>query len=215
LKPEFEYAQIRMGANHNHGSASGLIDTRVMARVVDAMRLLHGSKALTAPEEKAVKDWFTEYLHWLTTSTNGRAEHEAKNNHGSWYLMQIIAVSRFIGRDDQARTFAHEDFERINWQIKPDGEQPLETARADGLSYSVFNLEAQLRFALLAYPLGIDVWNYTAPKKGSLKKAIEYLKPFDTAPKKWPHGQLANQEAGFLKTVQELAAKLEAETKKK
>lgn len=215
LNREFEYAQIRMGTNHNHGSASGLIDTRSLIRVIDATRLLHGSPGLTAIEEKAVKEWFTDYLHWLTTSPNGRAEHEAKNNHGSWYLTQAVAISRFIGRDEQAKLFAHEDFARINWQIDHDGRQPLETARVDGLSYSVFNLEAQLRIARLAYPLGVDLWNYTTPQKGSLKKALDYLKTFDAAPQKWPHNQLAKQDAGFLQPLVKMAARLDVATQTK
>ena len=90
----------------------------------------------------------------------------------------------------------------------PDGQQPLETARTDGLSYSVFNLEAQLRIARLAAPLGIDVWNYTSPRGGSLKQALEYLKPFDAAPEKWPHHQLEKKEPGFLKPLLEMAAQL-------
>ena len=43
IKPAFDYAQIRLGHDHNHGSASGLIDTRDLARLVDATRLLHGA----------------------------------------------------------------------------------------------------------------------------------------------------------------------------
>ena len=213
IKPAFDYAQIRLGRDHNRGSASGLIDTSGLARLVDAMRLLHGAPGVSAEDESTVKTWFSDYLHWLTTSPNGKKEHEAKNNHGSWYLMQVIAISRYLGRDDDARAFAREDFERINWQIERDGQQPLETARPDGLSYSVFNLDAQLRVARLAAPLGIDLWNYTAPRGGSLKLALDYLKPFDAAPATWPHHQLAPEKPGFLKPLLEMAAMAASATK--
>ena len=208
IKPAFDYAQIRLGRDHNRGSASGLIDTRGLARLIDAVRLLHGAPGVSAEDERAVKAWYADYLQWLTTSPNGRKEHEARNNHGSWYLMQAIAIARFLGDEEKARAFAREDFDRIAWQIEPDGSQPLETARTDGLSYSVFNLEAQLRIARLAAPLGIDVWNYTSPRGGSLKQALEYLKPFDAAPEKWPHHQLEKKEPGFLKPLLEMAAQL-------
>ena len=193
INPSFEYAQIRLGRNNNHGSSSGLIDTRGMIRLVDTLRLLHNSPGLGGNEEKTIKAWFADYLRWLTTSPNGRKEHEARNNHGSWYLAQVVAISRFLGQDDEARKFAREDFDRIGWQVQPDGQQPLETARVDGLTYSVFNLQAQLAVARLAAPLGVDLWNFTAANGGSLKKALEYLRPYDAAPEKWPHHQLAKR----------------------
>ena len=214
IKPSFGYAQIRLGRDQNRGSASGLIDTYGLPRLVDAVRLLHSAPGVSAEDEQAVKTWFSDYLLWLTTSPNGRKEHEAKNNHGSWYLAQVIAIARFLGREDEARVFAREDFARINAQIEPDGRQPLETARTDGLSYSLFNLEAQLRVARLAAPLGIDLWNYTAPRGGSLKQALAYLQRFDAAPEKWPHKQLATEKPGFLKPLLAMAVKLDAETKR-
>ena len=208
LNANFDYAQIRLGHDHNRGSASGLIDTRGLMRLVDAVRLLHGSPGLSAADEGAIKVWFSDYLHWLTTSRNGRLEHAAKNNHGSWYLAQAIAIARFVGRDDEARAFAQEDLARIDGQIEPDGQQPLEIAREDGLTYSAFNLEAQLCAARLAAPLGIDLWHHTTPRGGSLSKAIEYLRPYDAAPETWPHQQLAKPKPGFLAPLLEKAAEL-------
>lgn len=112
-----------------------------------------------------------------------------------------------------ACTFAREDFARLDWQIEPDGQQPLETARTDGLSYSLFNLEAQLAIAQLAAPLGIDLWSFTAPRGGSLKKALDYLRPYNAAPEKWPHNQLEKRAAGFLAPLLDSATKLESAQK--
>ncbi len=209
LKPDFSYAQIRMGRNDNRGSASGLIDTRGLLRVAEALSALHGAPGMSPEAEEAARTWFTAYLDWLLTSRSGRTEHRAKNNHGSWYLAQAVAISRFLGKTDQALALAREDFERIDAQIEPDGSQPLETARVDGLSYSLFNLEAQLTLARVANPLGIDLWAYTAPRGGSLKKALEYLRPYDTEPKGWPHNQLAAVKPGFLAPLLQAAAQLD------
>ena len=215
IKPAFDYAQIRLGHDHNRGSASGLIDTRDLARLADAVGQLHGAPGFGAADETAVKEWFAAYLQWLTTSPNGRKEHEAANNHGSWYLVQAVAIARLLGRDDEARAFAREDFDRISRQIEPDGRQPLEIARVDGLSYSVFNLEAQLNLARRAAPLGIDLWHYISPRGGSLRQALDYLRPFDAAPEKWPHAQLAQRPPGFLKPLLAIAAQLDAEPVRK
>src|ERR1035438_7393626 len=80
VNPSFEYAQIRLGRNGNHGSNSGLIDMHRFIRLIDALRLLHGSPAFTGDDKALVHQWFSDYLRWLTTSKNGKLEHNAPNN---------------------------------------------------------------------------------------------------------------------------------------
>jgi acetyl esterase/lipase len=208
MNPSFDYAQIRLGHNHNRGSASGLIDTRGFVRLVESLRRLDGSPALTAEDETQLRGWFADYLHWLTTSDNGRQERAAGNNHGTWLLAQLIAISHYLGRDDEARAFAREDFARIEKQFAPDGSQPLEIAREDGLGYCAFNLEAQFTVARLAAPLGVDLWNYTAPNGASLRRGLEFLRPYNAAPETWPHKQWKKLEPGFLDSLLEQAARV-------
>lgn len=210
MNPNLAYAQIRLGRNHNRGNGSGLIDGRALTRVVDALRLLEGSPALSAADERAVRQWFADYLQWFTTSPQGKSERKAANNHGSWYLQQSIVYNLYLGRDDVARQLAESDRARIGAQIEPDGRQPLELARADSLGYSAFNLEAQLGVAWLAAQMGVDLWHYEAPGGGSLRKALDYLRPYNDDPKKWPGSQLKNVEPGFLKPHLAQVARIEA-----
>jgi acetyl esterase/lipase len=208
VNPSFEYAQIRLGRNNNHGSSSGLIDMHVFIRLIDALRLLHGSPAFTGDDEAQVHQWFSDYLHWLTTSKNGKQEHAAPNNHGSWYLNQVLAITRYLGRDEDARQFAHEDFARIARQFAPDGSQPLELVRRDGLFYCTYNLEAQFSVAALAAPLGVDLWHYVATNGASLHQGLEFLRPYNIAPETWPHSQLKQLKPGFLKPLLDQAAQI-------
>jgi acetyl esterase/lipase len=228
VSPSFEYAQIHLGRDGNHGSKSGLIDTRHFVRLVDALRLLHGSPAFpdnygatfpndlgssgspafTRHDEAAVHQWFSDYLHWLTTSKNGKLEHEATNNHGTWYLSQIIAIARYLDREEDARQFAREDFARITNQFAPDGSQPLELVRTDGLGYCAFNLEAQFCVAKLAAPLGVDLWHYEGTNGASLHRGLEFLLPYNTAPETWPHSQLKQLKPGFLQPLLNQAARV-------
>lgn len=210
MNPNFSYAQIRLGRDNNRGSSFGLIDGRAFIRVVDALRLLDGSPALSASDDRAVRQWFAEYLQWFVTSPQGKAEAKAANNHGSWYLQQRLVFNRYLGRDAEARKLAESDRTRIAKQIKSDGRQPLELARADSLGYSAFNLEAQLGVALLAAQVGVDLWHYEAPNGGSLKKALDYLRPYNDDPKKWLGGQLKELEPGFLDPHLALVARIEA-----
>lgn len=208
MNPSLDYAQIRLGHNHNRGSNSGLLDARGFAAVVEAITWLDDSPALTKQEAVTIRQWFTEYLHWFTTSENGRLEHEASNNHGTWYLAQAIALARFVGNNELARDLAREDFARIAQQFAPDGSQPLEMVRTDGLSYCAFNLEAQFQVAKLAAPLGVDLWHFQATNGASLKQGLEFLRPYNANPQSWPHNQLKKMEPGFLQPLLDQAAQV-------
>lgn len=201
VNTSFEYTQIHLGRDGNRGSKSGLIDTRHFVRLIDALRLLHGSPAFTGHDEALVRDWFADYLQWLTTSKNGKLEHEAANNHGSWYLTQVIAIARYLDREEDARQFAREDFARISNQFAPDGSQPLELVRKDSLGYSAFNLEAQFCVAKLAAPLGVDLWHYEATNGASLYRGLEFLRPYNNSPESWSRSQLKPLKPGFLKPL--------------
>lgn len=201
MNPNLDYAQVRLGRDGNRGSPSGVLDSRGLAQVIDALRLLEGSPALTPAEEQAIRTWFAAYLRWLETAKTAQAEHAAKNNHGSWFLAQVVPMARHVGRDDLARQLCEENKDRLARQIRPDGSQPEEIRRVDGLGYSVFNLEAQVRLARVASTLGIDLWNYTAPNGASLRQAVAYLQPFNQSPEKWPSSQKAVLKPGFLDKI--------------
>lgn len=198
MNPQLDYAQVRLGHNKNVGNPPGVLDARDLSQVVDALRLLEDSPALTAEETTAVRAWFVAYLDWLLTSKNGRDERAARNNHGSWFLAQAIPIARYVGQDALARALCESDKLRIAAQIQPDGSQPEELAREDGLSYSAFNLEAQFRIAVHAAALGIDLWKYTAPNGASLQRAVEFIRPYNAHPEVWPHKQYAKLKPGFL-----------------
>ena len=198
MNPHLEYAQVRLGHDGNRGNPTGLLDTRDFGKVIDGLRLLEDSPALTPAEHAAVRAWFGRYLDWFLTSKNGRGEHAAKNNHGTWFLAQAVALARFAGRDDVARELCEEAKARIAAQIRPDGSQPEEIRRVDGLGYSRFNLEAHAVVARHARALGIDLWNYMAPNGASLRQALDFLRPYNQAPEKWPTSQNEKLPKGFL-----------------
>lgn len=198
MNPNLEYAQIALGHNGNHGRSYGVLDARCFAQVIDALRLLHGSPALGADDEASIRAWFTHYLDWLTKSEPALEERHVANNHGTWYLVQALAIARWVGRDDLARELAHEDKARIAKQFQPDGSQPDEIRRVDGLGYSRFNLQAQFQVARLAAGVDVDLWHYTASNGASLRRGLEFLLPFNVAPQTWPHSQHEPLPPGFL-----------------
>jgi len=210
MNPSLDYSQVRLGHAGNRGNKSGVLDGRRLLRVVDAIRILEKAPVFSDADREAIRAWLAEYYRWLTTSELGRGEASSRNNHGTWYLVQALALARHLGLEEDARRHCDRATAFIRSQIKPDGRQPLELERVDGLSYSTFNLEAHLRLAILAIPVGIDLWNYVPEDGGGLRKAVEFLKRFNTGPDKWTFNQNAKVQPGFLKEVLSLAGRLDS-----
>ncbi|MCF7687593.1 MAG: alginate lyase family protein, partial [Cephaloticoccus sp.] len=208
MNPHLDYAQIRLGHDQNRGNPSGVLDARGFGELVESVQQLAETKVLASADLKIIRQWFTDYLHWLTTAPIAKEEAAAKNNHGSWYLAQAIAIARFVGEEDLARKLCVCDLKRLDRQIMADGSQPFELTRADSLGYSVFNLEAQFRVARLAALLGIDLWHHGRPKGGSLRQALDYLRPYNQHPEQWPHPQNAKLKPGFLNALLTEAAQI-------
>ena len=205
MNPNLNYAQAVPGLNTGRGI--GLIDVREMPRVLDAITLLSGSRAMTKTDEAGLRNWFTRYLKWLTTSKNGKDEADAKNNHGSWYDQQLVGIALFLGNKELARQTAETaKTKRIVLQIRKDGSQPLELARTKSFSYSVFNLDALMRLAAEADEVGVDLWSYRAPDGGSIRGALDYLVPFAVKKKQWKHEAINGVDGSLLTEPLLLAA---------
>ncbi len=188
MNPHLRYSQLVRGNDEERGS--GIIDTRWFIEVVNAAGLLNASKSWTASDEQQLRDWFRQYLNWLLTSPNGKHEQAAKNNHGSWYAAQTAAYALFIGDTAKARETVSGAKARIGWQIKSDGQQPIELERTRSMHYSGFNVEALSRLAEIGQKVGVDLWNYKAPEGGSLVAAIDNLARYLGTGQKWPGQQI-------------------------
>lgn len=196
MNPHLRYTQLVRGNPAERGS--GIIDTRWFIEVVEASALLRRSKSWAAEHEQDLKKWFRAYLDWLMTSPNGKHEHDAKNNHGSWFAAQTATYAMFVGDTALARRIVDEAKPRIGSQIKPDGSQPIELERTRSMHYSSFNVEALSRVAEIGRSLGIDLWTYQAPEGGSLRRAIDHLGKYSGTGVKWPGQQIDAVDPGLL-----------------
>jgi hypothetical protein len=187
MNPNFNQAQAIPGVNNGRGV--GMIESRSLMQVCDAVGLLASSTNWTAADGAGMHQWMREFLEWAQTSKNGRDEQAAKNNHGSWYDAQIAHLALFVGETNLARRvieFAKTN--RIALQIKPDGSQPLELARENSFGYSRFNLQALFTLATLGEHVGVDLWHFKTGDGASLRGALDFLLPYVEQPQKeWPY----------------------------
>ena len=205
MNPHLRYAQAVPGRNQGRGA--GIIETHNLPELLDAAGLLNGSSAWKPAEQKALQEWFGKYLAWLLESAEGKAEAKARNNHGTWYDVQAVAFALFAGRDDVAKQILSEfPAKRIVKQIEPDGRQPHELERTQSWNYSLFNLEAFVSAASLSERLGVDLWNFAASNKLSIRQALDWLLPFASGEKKWNHKQITAFEPEKLAPLLRQAA---------
>jgi hypothetical protein len=188
MNPHLEYGQAIRGVNNGRGV--GIIETRNLIGIADAVGLLEGSPSWTNDDSKAMREWYTKYLEWLLTSKNGKDEHAAKNNHGTWYHAQAIDFALFTGNKELAKKFAEESKKRLDSQLTKEGQQPLELARTNALGYSTMNLQGWLVVATLAQQAGVDLWNYKTPNGASIRMAVDWLIPYALGEKKWTWQQI-------------------------
>jgi hypothetical protein len=187
MNPSLVYAQRTPGVARD--VPGGIIDLADIGVVIDAAALVEGGGAWTQADARGFRDWLGRYLGWLRTSAAGRTEAAATNNHSNWYDAQVAAIAVFLGRADVAGQALAAGRARVASQVRPDGSQPLELARATSWSYSVYNLRAFSRLAAIGRSVGADLWAYAAPGGASLRVAVDFLVPAATGTVPWTAGK--------------------------
>ncbi|HEV7501370.1 MAG TPA: alginate lyase family protein [Vicinamibacteria bacterium] len=185
MAPHLKYAQAIHGLTT--GRPQGVIDTLHLVEVARAIEVLDGSPALTAAETDAVRAWFREYLHWLTTDPSAVQERDAKNNHGTCWLLQVAAFARLVG-DEDTMAWCRTRFETVIVpnQMAADGSFPLERARTKPYGYSLFDLEAMAGLCQTLSTARDDLWHFALPDGRGMARALAYMVPYIRDKKSWP-----------------------------
>jgi hypothetical protein len=188
------------------GRPAGIVETRFLPQIMDSVMLLQGSSAWPAADDQGLKNWMRAYLKWLQESSLGRDEATRGNNQETWEEVQVVSLALYTGQADVARAALQRSQVAISKEFEPDGRQPRELARTRSWDYSIFNLIAYLHVAELGGRVGVDLWNYRTPDGRSLRQGVDYLIPFATGEKRWPHKQITPFRPSELHPVLRLAA---------
>lgn len=184
MNPNLQYAQAIHGRFTGRGI--GMIDTIHLVEVARAIEVLKDSSALSMTELGGITQWFTDYLQWMTTSKNGLEEREAKNNHGTCWVMQVAAFAHLVG-DQKLLDYCRERFKKVMVpnQIAADGSFPQELRRTKPYGYSLFNLDAMATICQILSTSADNLWTFETDGRG-MRRAMEYMFPFIRDKKSWP-----------------------------
>lgn len=185
MNPNLQYAQAIHGRFTGRGI--GIVDTIHLVEVARAIEILKDSSALSMSELGGITQWFTDYLTWLTTSKNGLEEREAKNNHGTCWVMQVSAFAHLTG-DQKLLDYCRDRFktEIVPNQIAADGSFPQELRRTKPYGYSLFNLEAMATICQILSTPEDNLWTFQLFDGRGVKRSMEYMTPFIRDKKSWP-----------------------------
>jgi len=185
MNPNLQYAQAIKGRVTGRGI--GIIDTIHLVEVAQAIKVMEKSGALSVNERNGIKQWFAEYLVWMTTHKYGIEEREAKNNHGTCWVMQVAAFAGLTG-NQKLLAYCRNRFKTVLVpnQIAADGSFPEELRRTKPYGYSLFNLEAMATSCQLLSTPDDNLWKFTTSDGRSVSKAMEFMVPFVRDKKSWP-----------------------------
>jgi hypothetical protein len=184
MNPHLQYAQAVLGSST--GNAYGVIDTLHLAELAVAARFLEKSPAFPPAVDLGLKQWFTEYNHWITTSTNGVKEMNNANNHSMSCYVQLAAFARYTG-DEQLLMQCRNRFKEVLLprQMTNDGSFPLELKRTKPYGYSIFQAENVGMLCVLLSTTNEDFWKFTLPDGRSPKTAMEFIYPYLANKNQW------------------------------
>jgi hypothetical protein len=185
MNPNLQYAQAIHGRTTGRGT--GIVDTIHLVEVARATQVLHDAEVLATNQFAPIKAWFADYVNWMETSTNGMAERDALNNHGTCWAMQIASFATLTGdveRQEAIRNRCRTVL--LPNQMAENGSFPGELARTKPYSYSLFNLEAMSAICQILPGEAKELWHFELADGRGMRKGLEFMTPFIRHKALWP-----------------------------
>lgn len=185
MRPDLQYAQAIKGIATGRGI--GIIDTVHLMEVAQSLLRLEQAGVLPEDVIAGSKKWFSDYLKWMSTHPYGIEEMNAKNNHGTCWVMQAAVFARYV-EDKDMTEFCKNRYKQVllPHQMAEDGSFPRETARTKPYGYSLFNLDAMATICQTLSTTTDNLWEFSADHIKSIRKGIEFIFPYVVDKSAWP-----------------------------
>lgn len=177
MNPSLLYSQAIWGKVTGRGI--GIIDTLHLAEVAKATEVLVELGFLSGRDLAGIKNWFSQYLEWMTTHEFGIAERDNGNNHSTCWVVQVGAFANLV--DDEEQLQFCRDFYKdtlLPNQMAEDGSFPSELARTKPYGYSLFVLEATVMVCEILSVPEDNLWEYTLEDGRNIGLGIAFMYPY-------------------------------------
>ncbi|MDR2918393.1 MAG: alginate lyase family protein [Tannerella sp.] len=186
MNPSLNYAQAIKGITTGRGI--GIIDTIHLLEIVQSLMVLEKENIISAEGMTACRNWFSEYLGWLTSHPYGKDEMNAQNNHGTCWVMQAAQFARFTGNTEVIK-LCRDRYKNVLLpsQMAEDGSFPLELRRTKPYGYSIFNLDAMATVCHILSDGEENLWHFTTDDGRNMQKGVAWLFPYIQDKSEWPY----------------------------
>jgi alginate lyase len=193
MNPNLEHGQMIRGVNTGRGT--GIIDTVWLIRAAQGVALLEMAGGFDPGIAAGVRQWYADYLKWMTTSEKGIDEKTHNQNHSTWWTAQAGAYGWFLN-DAAVRSMAWNYYRSylVPVQVEPDGSCPREERRTNSLNYSTMNLNGFSLICRMAQLDGVDLWRFRTEKGIGMEKSFHYLMPYVLRPETWRKQQISKYD---------------------
>jgi hypothetical protein len=139
-------------------------------------------------------------------STVGKEGAKSTNNIGTYYDLQVITYSLFVGNHSLAKAYINNTtLNRLAAQFGSNGSQPLELKRTKSWTYCIKNLKGWYSIASVSEKVGYDIWNYSTSDGKGLKKATLWMLPYAAAQSKWVYGDISGVNSEWFLPIARIA----------
>ncbi|NQV29714.1 MAG: alginate lyase family protein [Candidatus Marinimicrobia bacterium] len=185
MNPHMRFAQAI--TNVVPGRGVGLIDGIHLVEPARAVSIIEDSGALTSTELNAVKDWYADFLTWMTTHEYGIDERDRKNNHGTCWVMQAAEFASLTG-NEQVLAYCRERYKTVLLpnQMSSDGGFFMELARTKPYGYSLFNIDAMAMVCHILSTPADNLWDYSLDDGRNMTLGMTFIVPFIADKSTWP-----------------------------
>lgn len=184
MNPHMLYAQAIKGRVTGRGI--GIIDGIHFIEVVQSLIILDKYGKLDDEDIAEIRNWFSEFLMWLTEHPYGIKEMNTKNNHAMCWNMQAGIYAVFTNNEDILNSCRNNFTQTLlPNQMATDGSFPLELARTKPYGYALFNLDAMVMNAVILSSENHDLFSFETQDGKSIRKGLEYMAPYVADKSTW------------------------------
>jgi hypothetical protein len=135
-----------------------------------------------------IKAWFKQYLTWLTENRTALLARDAKDRHGSSWLLQTAAAAKLLSNDTVLNDCRHRfKTVTVRAQMNADGLFPHELTTANPFRNSLYNLDLLGGVCQLISTQFENVWEHELQDGPGMRSAIAKHAYYIHDRLKWPY----------------------------